>query len=267
MVPYLEFLNVNHALSGPIPDLIIAAWQEVSADHRATGLYTSNLSFTRMFPYQGNPLTCAVANTTPYAEVLETGHAGFHLPSRIDWGASRSAKVNKKGRHYLRIPFRHMTPGRESEGISSLRMRTAMPREIHRSAVQQFRRSKVAHFPIRGGEQYGRLSRPYRVMHVPESLIQRAVREEGHPGYTWRAGKFEGMRRIVQRGASGSTSSQYMTWRTLSEDSVGWWIPAHPGFHFADRVVERIKGPVADIVSAAIANDIANVISMKWGGL
>jgi hypothetical protein len=265
MVPYIEFLNVQFALSGPIPDMIVALWQEVSAGHRATGLYTSNLSFTHMFPYKGKPLSCAVANTTPYAAVLEEGRAGFHLPSSIDWGSSRSAKVSKKGTHYLRIPLRHMTPGRESEGISSLRARTAMPSSIHRAALAAI---KSGSRTTGGVFAQGRISRPYRAMRdVPNWLTQTAIQKEGHPGYTWRAGKYEGIKRVTQRGAGGAiTGSQFMTWRTLSEDSVGWWIPPMQGFHFAAQVVQRMQGPVSELLGHAVAKDIADIISLKYAG-
>jgi len=260
MVPYIEFLNTNAALGGPVPDMIIAVWQEVSAGHRATGQYTSSLSFTRMFPWHGKPLSVAVANTTPYAAALEEGHVGFHLPTQIDWGSSRSARTSKKGTRYLRIPFRHMTPGRESEGISSLRARTAMPQEIYRSAMAQFRTgARSARFPLPGKVGVGQLSRPYRAMNVPQWLRQHAAATEGHEGYTWRAGKFEGMRRM---GSAGHRS--FMTWRTLSEDSAGWWIPPTQGFHFAAQVVEKMKGPVSDLLGAAVAKDIAEIISLKF---
>jgi len=265
-----EYLNVTAALQGPIPDLIISTWQEVAAGHRATGRYVADTSFTRMFPYTGNPLSVAVMNHAPYAQAIEEGHAGFHLPSRIAWPTEKS-RISKKGRFYLTIPFRHMTPGKESEGIGAGRARTVMPREVYRAALAAFKAGRTPTFPVGrdpGGRMMfrGQLSRPYRVMNVPQWLTNKALRQEGQPGYTWRAGKFEGMRRIIQKSASGARSSTFMTWRTLSQDSAGWWIPPMAGFHFAQQVIERISGPVGDIIAAAVGQDIADIISLKVAG-
>jgi hypothetical protein len=272
MPEYLEFKNVGAALAGPIPDLIVATWQEVAAGHRATGQYVADTSFTRMFPYNGNPLSVAVANHSPHAQVLEEGHAGFHLPSRINWPTPKS-KVSKKGTFYLRVPFRHMTPGAESEGISSLRARTAMPHEVHRAALQAFKGGRTPSFPIARDPKTGRmmyrgqLSRPYRAMGVAPWFNRAGVQTGPPDSYTWRTGKYEGMRRILQKSPGGrTTGSTFMTWRTLSQTSAGWWIPPMPGFHFAQQVVAKIGPQVSEIIAAAVGRDVADIISLKYAG-
>jgi len=259
---YLEFKNVEECLKGPVPDIIISTWQEVAADHRATGGYVSETSFTRMFPYQGNPLSVAVANTAPYAQVLEEGHAGFHLPSRIQWPTPHS-RVSKKGDYYLRVPLRHFTPGGEGGGIGSWRARASMPTAVYRDALRMFRGDRRAAVRV---FQAGRwISRPYGAMpDVPQWLRRYAMSTEGHPGYTWRARQYAGLTQSTQvNPETGARSSTYHTFRTLSQHSAGWWIPPMAGFHFTKLVVDKLKGPLAEMLSAAVGRDIADLISYK----
>ena len=83
-----EFTHLRALVTGVIPDLILAEWQNQAKDHVATGFYSSFLAFSWIFPYEGNEFATAVANNAPYAHVLEDGHGGYHLPEKIDWGAA-----------------------------------------------------------------------------------------------------------------------------------------------------------------------------------
>jgi len=268
-----EYPHIEAVLQGPIPDLIIAAWSELAAEHVATGFYSSYTSFSRMFPYRGNPLACAVANTAPYARYLEEGHGGFHLPTSIDWGKATgkgTAKANKEGRRYLRIPFRHMTPGTPAGGISSARKRMMMPSGVYRDALTALRgdrRSREARRAVGRLAMAGtRLSRPYGLGTFPEALRLRAVQQEGMPGYTWRSRTYEGlMRREQVSPASGAKSSTYMTIRTLTEDSVGWYIPPAAGFHFAEHVVEQVRPMIEDLVAEAARDDVVELLRVRVG--
>ena len=51
-----EFTHIRAMLEGPVPDLLIAEWSEVLSSHVATGFSSSYLSFSRLYPYHGNPL-------------------------------------------------------------------------------------------------------------------------------------------------------------------------------------------------------------------
>lgn len=259
---YIDFHNIEEALKGPVPDLIISTWQEVSAAHRATGQYVAATSFTRMFPYQGNPLSVAVANTTPYAQVLEEGHAGFHLPSRIQWPTPKS-HMSKKGVYYLRVPLRHFTPGGEGGGISSWRARAAMPQSVYRDALRMFKGDRRAAARVDAAGRW--ISRPYGAMpDVPQWLTRYAMSHEGTPGYQWRARQYAGLTRTTQTSAeTGVTSSTYHTFRTLSQTSAGWWIPPMEGFHFVKQVVDKLRDQLGEIISAAIGRDVADIISVK----
>jgi hypothetical protein len=88
-------------------------------------------------------------------------------------------------------------------------------------------------------------------------LTVRAQAQEGQPGYTWRSRKFAGMKRLEQvNPESGARGSTWMTWRTLSETSVGWFIPAAPGYHFAERTADRVRAQIAQLAGEAARADL-----------
>jgi hypothetical protein len=275
-----EYTHLRAALEGPVPDLVIAAWQEVASEHVATGEYRNYLTFEKLFPNVGpTALAVHVANTAPYARVLEDGHAAFHLPSQIDWGAAVSkgtAKIAKlTGRRRLTVPFRHYTPGPSSGGLSSARVRSMMSPETYKHALAASRGTAGARERLHA--QGTRLSRPYGAMSLAPGLrgreaatlsmlTVRAQRQEGQPGYTWRARTYEGLKRIEQKNPStGSHSSSWMTFRTLTEDSVGWFIPAFEGYHFAARVADLVRDPIQQLLGVAAQADVVAHISVRVG--
>ena len=64
----------------------------------------------------------------------------------------------------------------------------------------------------------------------------------------------------------GVERTQYLTFRTLTEDSTGWWIPARPGTGLAPQV-QRVTSPaVRDLVTAAAHDDIVALLQDHLGG-
>ncbi len=275
-----DFPHIRAVLAGPIPDLVLAEWQALAAEHSDTGTYASYLSFERLYPYHGDELTAAVANTAPHARVLEDGHSGYHLPSVIDWGAALAkgtAKMSARGVPYLSIPFRHYTPGGAAGGISSGRRRSMMPDDVYRDAMTALRgadRQRRVDAAVRLREAGTRLSRPYALMQgaprrglTLDALRLKALHQEGQPGYTWRSRTYEGLRYTQQANPeTGRASGVFETFRTLAGDSVGWWIPPFPGYHFAARTVEAVLPQVQTLIGEAARADVAEMVSLVTGG-
>lgn len=265
----MELTHLRATLAGPVPDLILAQWQQLAADHVDTGLYRSFVSFERMFPYQGDDLACAVANTAPHAQVLEEGHPGFHLPSAIDWGAAEgrgTAHRTRRGPRMLRIPFRHGTPGSETGGVGQGRARTMMPTEVYRDALAAIRGDRERRAALSAAGPL--LSRPYAAMTgrgLPDLAI-RARQQEGHPGYTWRSPLYGGLTYRQQANPeTGATSGTWTTFRTLTEDSVGWYIPPFPGAHIAARTADLVRDEVRDLIGAAAREDVVELVRVTVG--
>lgn len=264
----MDYPAIRSTLEGPVLDIIVAAWIEVAQEHASTGAYAAATNFSRLIGYNGHPLAVAVAHTSPYAQVLEDGHAGFHLPSRIDWSGP-NVHPSKRGPRYLRIPFRHGTP--DKEGVGAGRARSMMSAEVHADAkvmlgLVRASAKRQALAAERMAEAGTRMSRPYNVLTFPVALRDRAIRKEGHPGYTWRNRTYEGLFHVAQTGAGGkSTGGAYYTIRTLTEDSVGWYIPPFAGYHITERVIDRVKDPVRELVGDAARVDVVEACRIQIG--
>jgi len=275
-----DFVHVKGAIAGPCLDLVEATWMTLAAEHRASGDYATRF-MRREYPY-GNDLTGAVMNDAPHAQVLEDGHGGFHMPSAVDWGAALArgtAKVTKDGRRYLIVPFRHYTPG--SEGVGSGRARAMMPTPVYRDAMTALRgdmtRPAARDAAQRLREANRGLSRPYATMAgnpgtpprtsaLLARLAQASLKREGQPGYTWRAGKYEGMTRREQTNpTTGRSSGVFMTFRVMTEDSLGWFMPPQPGYHFAEKTVAAVKEQLVAIVGAAARQDMVELVRTRIG--
>lgn len=257
------------SVMGEVAATVRDVWAEVASQYSDTGNYAGylNASDAIVSPWENDHLAVAVVNRSPHAAVLETGHGGFHLPSVIDWAGSPKVKTAKSGKRYLSIPFRNMTPSKAGAGTSTTHKRREMPEEVYRDARAAFAKDKAARLPDTG--QY-RVSRHYGLMEkqiptFPKGLRARAEAQEGHPGYTQRAGRYAGMFRSEQKSPSGLSSGVYMTIRTMTEDSVGWYIPPFGGHHIAEQAAAQAIPILRELVAAAATEDVAAMVKQAVG--
>ena len=198
----------------------------------------------------------------PHAAIVEYGHGGFHLPDRIQWGATPKVKFTEDGRPYINIPFRHYTPAQAGAGSTNTAKRQMMPIHIHKEAkrlalrIRQNAGHQWHGKPVKKGRYRGRKrlravdkyswqgSSPLRLDRSdprrwvqgehsgPRSSLSNPPKEQ--PG--WTTSKYDGM---FKTGPKGHES--YMTIRTITPDSEGWNIPAQQGRFLAQKTVERIQ--------------------------
>ncbi len=264
----MDFPAIQATVSGPCLDLIEAEWQQLASEVSDTGLYASSASFERQSPWQGDSLAGAVLNTARHAQVVETGHQGFHLPEKIDWSGPH-VRMSKSGRRFLIVPFQHATPG--SAGVSRTRARTMLPTAVYQDALTALRGDRTRAAAQRAAARIASagtiLSRPYAIMGVPGRLLARARMQEGQPGYTWRARLYEGLTyRVKQTNPeTGRTTGGWSTFRALTEDSAGWWIPAFAGHHIAKRVVENVRTRIRTLVGEAARSDMVELVEVAVG--
>ena len=88
---------------------------------------------------------------------------------------------------------------------------------------------------------------------VDDRLLQ--VVPEGQ-GYTWKSSPYEGLRRYGGGTPGGGHQVQYLTFRTITPDSPGWFIPPVAGQHFPERVVAAVGPKIADMVAEALSADL-----------
>lgn len=195
-----------------------------------------------VYPADGDPLAARVVNRARQAQRIEMGTPALHLPTVIKWAQSRTARRNKAGRYYLRIPFRHFAT-RYGKQIAELRpaaRRQMMPEGVYRRASRMGRRQYLT-----AGETRGRaVHAPGLTPYVPRNPMN--VR----PGYQ-HASIYERLRR--EPSARGA---RFMTFRTMTSDSPGWWLPARPGVQLLQQLEREIRPQINAMLAAAVEEDI-----------
>lgn len=156
--------------------------------------------------------------------MIESGSAPYDM--KPIFSGSSKVKFNKSGGWYLRIPFRHATPGSigENQAFSSV-----MPREIY-DAVKNLKAQKTTMAGTRLQKAQG-LSKD-QIPKAFRDVITKKNRE-GFGDYTHKSPIHEGVFRTEKIKSDGSRESTYMSIRTVgSASDPNSWI--HPGFKAAN---------------------------------
>lgn len=235
-------------------EIVRATWVSMAQSGRYfgvnTGSYTAGLFQPEsiQYPYEGNPYAALVQNVSPYAQVLEEGHAGFHLPDHVRWGQLRSTHRSKKGVWYIRIPFRHFTPRQGPAGVTPMAQRQMMSAAMYRIARS-----------LRPGERLTAGATRGQAVHAPGlSPYVPAYARNIRPGYT-HASIHEGMRRLP--AVAPQRGSRYQTWRTMTQNSPGWHIPPRAGTHISDHVALQVTPQLTELLQAAVTADVVDIIA------
>ena len=267
----MQMLAVEAAMEGPVPAILLEHWRALAGEHRDSGSY--EVSFETVYPYGGNATACAVVSRSPHAAVLEYGHGGYHLPTAIDWGAAeaRGTAKGKAGKRRIAIPFRHGTPSSASGGIGSGQARRMMPQTVYNDALAAMKGDAKAR-RVRRMSETELLMRSRRSLSPAERMLQAGTRmsRPGGPGheraYTWKARKFAGMQTKQQYNpVTGRTTTQFTTFRMLTEDSAGWFIPPAPPLRLGERAREEAMDSIRSILGEAGRDDIARLVSEELG--
>ncbi|MEO8602981.1 MAG: hypothetical protein ABI629_10420 [bacterium] len=253
-------------------DLIRAAWMEELGDHADTGAAMRSLQDqdALQYPFLSDPMMVAVVSTEPQTDWLEEGRAGFHMPDRIDPG---KWKVTKDGKRYLNIPFRHTSPVKAGGGASGGRMRTQMPADVYALASQLEDGARLTvgslSAALEGGDATplgAELFKQGKSYSYYREIFGGQVPDHLPGGYTWRAGKFEGLQRNTRETPGGGRHTEYMTFRTITPDSEGWYIPPTPGYHLAAHALDAAAPAIEQLFEAAAASDaVASIVDATRG--
>jgi hypothetical protein len=188
-------------------------------------------------------LQATVTTTVPEAAELERGVGAYHLPSRINWATSPKARRNTRGRYYLVIPFRHYSAQRgiRAQAGTPAARRAMMPRHVY-DVARRLGAGESLHMPGLA---------PY-VPRLPQNV---------RPGYT-PASPYARMQRTgTGRGV------RYLTFRTITQDSPGWWIPARPPRSVAATEVRESTPNVRPMLEAAARADAQALIAQQFKGI
>jgi hypothetical protein len=134
----------------------------------------------------------------------------YHLPDHVRWTQVPHARRNKAGRYYLIIPFSHPGLLGSSGGGRGVRRQTGMPWRLWLLARRLRPGEYLTAGPTQGRGMHAPGMQPY-VPNLPQNI---------RPGYQ-HASIYQGLRRMPRTRGRG----RYLTFRTMTQESPGWWIP------------------------------------------
>lgn len=184
------------------------------------------------------PFSALVWSDYKYAADIETGRPARDLKRMLD--TSLKVRVSKDGRRFMYIPFRHSTPGNTAHGSD-------MPQHVYELA-RDLKPSRVTGHTTRPSGTGAHDPRTRKHLTVPQSTYawgSRLPAGSMGPNPKGKSDRFANMYRFDTTTPGGARSSAYMTFRTMSEGSSGWVVPAKPGLHMAQTVAQEMQ-PLAE---------------------
>lgn len=174
------------------------------------------------------------------AEEIETGRPPKDLKRMLN--TSLKVRVSKKGNRYMYIPFQHNVPGADATGQAMPHDIYSMARTLEASSVigKGRRLSGTGAFGVKSKRRLTVASRQYSWGgSLPAGLAPKLKPHHATDIYA-------GMKRF-DTSSGGAKRSTYLTFRTMSQTSNGWIVPAKPGLFLAKAVAESLQ-PVAEQV-------------------
>lgn len=200
--------------------------------------YAQSIKWTMTGDFTGE-----VVASYKYAEQIENGRPARDLKQMLN--TSLRVRSGKKGR-YLYIPFRHNTPGSDATG-------NAMPASVYQVA-KTLEASMITGQTTRQSGLDAQDIKTKKFLTVPQNTYKwggRLVADAGmHKNYN-------NMYRFDTSTPGGAKSSQYLTFRTMSERSKGWIVPAQPGQKIAEGVVNDMRPKANMAFAEAIRRTLA----------
>lgn len=174
----------------------------------------------------------------PIAEQIEGGRPARDLKKMLD--TSLKVRISAKGTRYLYIPFRHNIPAPGAAHSTMSESTYDIARTLAPSAVTGRGQRNS------GTGAYDHKTR--RAIMVPKNTYHWGDKLDGEdiPRHQ------RGMYRFDQSGG-GPRRSEYLTFRTMSENSRGWIVKARAGLNIARDVASHMNQVAPGVFAEAIS--------------
>jgi len=182
--------------------------------------------------------------TTDYAKAAEIEHGRPARDLKLMLRTSMKVRVTQKGTRYLYIPLQHNVP-------SSGALAPSMPDNVYQIA-SQLAPSKVTGMGRRISGTGAWDVNTRQPATVPQRKYQWGDRLDG-PNIPK---NYQGMVRFDASGLGGQKRSAFLTFRTMSENSKGWIIPAQPGLNIVQNVVAGLNPVAEKVIQEAVKRDL-----------
>jgi hypothetical protein len=243
-------LWVSYASGAPLPDGKVI--------NNRTGEYQRSIMLR-----ETGPFSAVVESDLAYAKSIEEGSPARDMKRMLT--SSLKVRISERGDRYLIIPFRWNHPGSV--------MGQNMPVAVHNWWSVQKRASSSITGTYRRVSGTGALDiHTHSVLTVAGWRYQWGKRLGGNDlanlGINPSHGIGKQMAGMVNfrrpGGTGGSSHSQFITFRVMSERSVGKWIvPAQPGKWPARTVAQQLQPIAEQAFAAAVEEDIRRVLEGK----
>lgn len=219
-------------------------WQQSIYNH--SGMYQpykDRYALSVKYDVDKANLMARIYSDDPMATPFETGEPARDMKRMLN--TSEKVRVAKGGKHpgqrYLIIPFRHQTPGYTAHGSD-------MPTDVYRQAMALTKSKSTLISMRRSGLNASDVRTRGPLMTMRSS-------------YNW-GGRLNGpsiparQRGMVRMETSSGkqTSSKFLTFRIMTENSPGWIVPAKPGRFIVKGVADRAQEMLTYNVKNAIAS-------------
>ena len=225
-----------------------------------SGAYTGAIEEGITYPY-GSHLAGKVENRAPHAAAIEEGVKDFDQHKALQ--TSHQVRISKKGKKYLIIPFRHGTPG--------TRQSPPMPQSVYNMA-QNLVASQQKRGPYVPSMNIQSRTSPRAFVAGPGSSVAAPAAQRFQ--YQW-GGRVEESdvgdldkrddwttspyTRMYKFQAPTGTGTAYLTFRTMSEGSKGWYNQGFAGMHLARNTADKLRGPILFKVLVGFYKDVAEI--------
>lgn len=203
---------------------------------KAPGIYApERTAYIQSLKMEVGDLCGRVWTDYKIADEIETGRPARDLKRMLQ--TSNKTRQGKNGK-YLIIPFRHGTPGNGAHA-------PAMPPAIY-AVARQLPVSKVTGMGARvsaTGSTVAQASYSWGGR-LPAGMSQKL---KPHHATDIHAGMVR-----FDTSTGKSKSSQFLTFRVMTEQSKGWIIGAKPGLYIARNLASDIQADVEAIISSSL---------------
>lgn len=223
------FPLVNQAVNG-IAQATAARW--IEAVQRAKLWSGEKDAYAKSISYKmTGDFSAVVSSNYKFVQDIETGRPARDLKRMLD--TSMKVRVTSKGTRYLIIPFRHNTPGNGAHAQPMSPEVYAQAKTLSLSAITGHGR-RVSGTGASSLKTKAAATVRQRTYNWGDRLAGASVPKNQ-----------QGMVRMNTATGEGKKSSQFLTFRVMSEKSRGWIIPAQPGQNIAEGVSKEMQ-PIAD---------------------
>ncbi len=185
--------------------------------------------------------------------MIESGHSQIDLKPGILTG--RKARMGKHGPYNI-IAFRHGTPKASRNpmpmSVYNLMIRTSKKADAmkEQGLAKSGGASKVASVSAGG-------KKSYEWGASIDGKLQRGRRSKLDTKYTWKSGKYAGMRKM-QTSTGKAKSSNYITFRIVSwrSDPNSWIVPAQPAIPIRQAVIDFMQPFAEKLIKSAVEEDL-----------